>query len=120
MESHASISPDVLARYAADAALEVDGVHSLVSSHLPRHRPVRIVVGDDGRVSVEVHLIAEWEPNKPASLALLADEPIVQVGNVIASAVHLDPTAVKVMGFAIAGGLCFLATAIAERTRDPG
>ena len=27
MEGHASISPDVLARYAADAALEVDGVH---------------------------------------------------------------------------------------------
>src|SRR6185437_3637983 len=60
MESHASISPDVLARYAADAALEVDGVHSLVSSHLPRHRPVRITVGDDGRVSVELHLAAEW------------------------------------------------------------
>jgi uncharacterized alkaline shock family protein YloU len=60
MEGHASISPDVLARYAADAALEVDGVHALVESHLPRHRPVRIVVGDDGRMSVELHLMAEW------------------------------------------------------------
>ena len=43
MEGHASISSDVLARYAADAALDVDGVHALVGSNLPRHRPVRIV-----------------------------------------------------------------------------
>jgi uncharacterized alkaline shock family protein YloU len=60
MEGHASISPGVLARYAADAALEVDGVHALVASHLPRHRPVRVAVGDDGRVSVELRVIAEW------------------------------------------------------------
>ena len=60
MESHASISPDVLARYAADAALEVDGVHALVDSHLPRHKAVRIVQGDDGRISVELHVALEW------------------------------------------------------------
>jgi hypothetical protein len=42
MEGHASISPDVLARYAGDAALEVEGVRALVESHLPRHRAVRI------------------------------------------------------------------------------
>jgi uncharacterized alkaline shock family protein YloU len=60
MPSHASISPDVLARYAADAALEVAGVRSLVGSHLPRHRPVRIALADDGTVSVELHLAAEW------------------------------------------------------------
>ena len=60
MEGHASISPDVLARYAADAALEVEGVHALVEGHLPRHRPVRITAGEDGRVSVELHLVLEW------------------------------------------------------------
>ena len=60
MEGHASISPDVLSRYASDAALEVAGVRALVDSHLPRHRAVRITVGDDGTVSVELHLAFEW------------------------------------------------------------
>ena len=60
MEGHASISPDVLARYAGDAALEVEGVRGLVESHLPRHRPVRISVGDDGSVAVELRLELEW------------------------------------------------------------
>ncbi len=55
MEGHASISQDVLARYAADAALEVDGVHALV-----KHRPVRIAVAEDGAVSVDLHLTLEW------------------------------------------------------------
>ena len=40
MEGHASISPEVIARYASDAALEVEGVRGLVESHLPRHRGV--------------------------------------------------------------------------------
>ena len=60
MEGHASISPDVLARYAGDAALEVEGVRGLVESHLPRHRPVRIAVAEDESVSVELHLALEW------------------------------------------------------------
>jgi uncharacterized alkaline shock family protein YloU len=60
MKSHASISADVLAQYASDAALEVDGVRGLVGRHLPRHRPVRIGVGDDGRISVELHVEADW------------------------------------------------------------
>ncbi len=60
MEGHASISPDVLARYAADAALEVEGVHGLVESHLPRHRPVRISFGADGAVSVDLRLALAW------------------------------------------------------------
>ena len=54
MEGHASISPDVLARYAADAALEVDGVRGFV-----KHRPVRIAVSE-GAVSVELHVQLEW------------------------------------------------------------
>jgi uncharacterized alkaline shock family protein YloU len=60
MEGHASISADVIARYAGDAALEVEGVRGLVEGHLPRQRAVRISTGDDGRVSVELHLALEW------------------------------------------------------------
>jgi uncharacterized alkaline shock family protein YloU len=60
MEGHASISPGVLARYAGDAAVEVEGVRGLVESHLPRHRPVRITVGEDGSVAVELRLVLEW------------------------------------------------------------
>ena len=65
MGGRASISADVLARYAGDAALEVEGVRGLVESHLPRHRPVRISVAEDQTVSVEVHLALEWGASFP-------------------------------------------------------
>ena len=42
-------------RYAADAALEVDGVRGLVERALPG-TGAAVVVGDDGRVTVELHL----------------------------------------------------------------
>jgi uncharacterized alkaline shock family protein YloU len=60
MEGHASISPDVIARYAGDAALEVEGVRRLVEGHLPRHRGVRITTGEDGGVAIELHVALEW------------------------------------------------------------
>jgi uncharacterized alkaline shock family protein YloU len=65
VEGRASISSDVLARYAADAAREVDGVRGLVESSLPRHRSVRIG-GEDGRVTVELHLDLAWGASAPA------------------------------------------------------
>jgi uncharacterized alkaline shock family protein YloU len=65
MSEHATISSDILARYAADAAQEVDGVRGLVESHLPRHRGVRIS-DDEGRVVVEVHLAVVWGASIPA------------------------------------------------------
>lgn len=52
------ISPDVLARYAADAAREVAGVHGLVG----RNDGVK-VVREEGRVGVELHLELEWGAN---------------------------------------------------------
>ncbi len=64
MEGRASISSDILARYAADAAREVAGVRGLVESHLHRHRGVRIL-GDDGAVKIEVHVEAEWGASLP-------------------------------------------------------
>lgn len=61
MEGQSSISPDVLARYAADAAREVDGVHGLVG----RHEGVK-VSQEEGRVGVELHLSLDWGANGPA------------------------------------------------------
>ncbi len=59
MEGTASVASDVLASYAADAALEVDGVRGLVEKRMPRHGAVRIEEGD-GRAIVELHLELEW------------------------------------------------------------
>jgi hypothetical protein len=55
MEGSASISTDVLARYAADAASDVTGVRGFSESHLPGRRGVR-VTREDGRVGFELRL----------------------------------------------------------------
>jgi uncharacterized alkaline shock family protein YloU len=60
----ASISSDILARYAADAAREVAGVKGLVESHLPRHRGVR-VLDEDGALRIELHVEVEWGVSIP-------------------------------------------------------
>lgn len=59
-----SISPDILARYASDAAREVEGVHALVESHLHRHRGAR-VTEQEGGLRVELHLAVEWGASIP-------------------------------------------------------
>jgi uncharacterized alkaline shock family protein YloU len=64
MAGQASISSDVLARYAADAAREVDGVSGLVVSQLHRHRGVR-VLSDEERTAIELHLEVEWSASIP-------------------------------------------------------
>ena len=53
MEGHSVISPDVLASYAADAALEVDGVRELAGKGVKVSR-------DEGQVAVELHLVLVW------------------------------------------------------------
>jgi uncharacterized alkaline shock family protein YloU len=55
----ATISADILASYAADAAREVAGVRGLAESHLPGRRGVRIA-SVDGGVRIELHLEVEW------------------------------------------------------------
>ena len=65
MEGQASISSEVLARYAADAAREIEGVRGLVASQLYRHRGVR-VIDDDGAVVIEVHLDVDWGARLPS------------------------------------------------------
>jgi uncharacterized alkaline shock family protein YloU len=64
VDGQASISSEVLARYAADAALEIDGVRGLVASQLHRHRGVR-VSGEDGSVTIELHLDVDWGTRLP-------------------------------------------------------
>jgi uncharacterized alkaline shock family protein YloU len=59
------ISTEVLARYAADAALEVDGVEGLVKERVRRHEGVR-VSESDGSLEVEVHLRVASGTSLPA------------------------------------------------------
>jgi uncharacterized alkaline shock family protein YloU len=60
----ATISSDILASYAADAAREVNGVRGLVDSTLHRHKGVR-VLDEDGRVRIELHLAVDWGVSVP-------------------------------------------------------
>lgn len=64
MAGQASISTDILARYAADAACEVEGVRGLAESPLPGRRGVKVSAGDGG-VRVELHLAVEWGASIP-------------------------------------------------------
>ena len=92
MDGRASISSDILARYAADAAREVEGVRGLVESHLPRHRGVR-VLGEDGAVRIEIHLEAEWG----ASLPEVGREIQRRVRAYLGRMADVDPEAVDVV-----------------------
>ena len=58
-EGQASISTDILARYAADAACEVLGVRGLSESPIPGRRAGVRVSGEDG-VRVELHVSVDW------------------------------------------------------------
>lgn len=91
MEGHAVISTDIVARYAADAALGVDGVRALVASPLHRHKGVRVL--DDG-ARLEVHVQVEWGSNLLAVgreverrvhdyLASMANSPTTQVDVIV-------------------------------------
>jgi uncharacterized alkaline shock family protein YloU len=59
VEGHSSISGEVLASYARDAAREAPGVTAIVEAPLHRQRGVR-VSEEDGAVRVEVHVEVEW------------------------------------------------------------
>ena len=64
VHGHASISTDVLARYAADAVREVDGVLGLAESPLPGRKGVR-VTSEDGRTALELHVRLVWGASVP-------------------------------------------------------
>jgi uncharacterized alkaline shock family protein YloU len=89
-----SISSDILARYAADAAREVEGVHGLVESHLHRHRHRGVrVLGENGAVRIEIHLEAEWG----ASLPEVGREVQRRVRDYLGRMADVEPEAVDVV-----------------------
>ena len=59
MEGHPLVSPEVLARYAGDAASEVAGVAALAESPLHRGRAVAVRQADDA-LAIAVHVELEW------------------------------------------------------------
>ena len=69
MEGHSVISPDVLARYAADAAAEVPGVHT-------KQRRGARVTGSE----VEVHVVIDYGANIPEVAAQVQRRVIDYLG----------------------------------------
>jgi uncharacterized alkaline shock family protein YloU len=92
MEGQASISADILARYAADAAREVAGVRGVAESPLPGRRGVRIA-NEDGEVRVELHLTVEWG----AEIPQLGRDVQARVREYLLRMADVDPAAVDVV-----------------------
>jgi uncharacterized alkaline shock family protein YloU len=96
MAGQASISTEILARYAADAAKEVDGVRGLSDSPLPRKHAVR-VSGENGAVRVELHLVTEWGASIPTVGRLVQE----RVREYLRNMADIEPAAVEVVVGAI-------------------
>ena len=92
MVGQASISTEILARYAADAAREVDGVRGLAESPLPRRNAVR-VSGANGAVRLELHLVTEWG----ASIPEVGRRVQERVREYLRSMADVEPAAVEVV-----------------------
>jgi uncharacterized alkaline shock family protein YloU len=86
----ATIATDILARYAADAACEVDGVRALAG-----RRGVRI--SGKGAARVELHLVAE----QGASIPELGRVVQARVREYLASMADVEPATVDVVVDAI-------------------
>ena len=87
-----TISSDVLASYAADAAREVPGVRGLVERPLHRHKGVRVLESDDG-VRIELHIAVEWG----ASIPDVGRELQSRVGAYLARMASVEADAVDVV-----------------------
>lgn len=79
MAGKSTISPEVLATYAADAARDVEGVERLVGNALHRHDGVKIA-GNGESTGVELHLAVAWG----ASASAVAAEVQERVGETLA------------------------------------
>jgi uncharacterized alkaline shock family protein YloU len=90
MDADSLISPDVLARYAADAAREVDGVAGLSGRHPEK---AVAVAGDEDTLSVTFTLELEWGK----SAAEVAREVQKQVSDYLAKMAHVTPASVDVL-----------------------
>jgi uncharacterized alkaline shock family protein YloU len=82
MEGHSVISPDVLARYAADAAAEVPGVHT------KQRRGARV-----NGLEVEVHVVIDYG----ASIPDVAAEVQKRVVEYLVRMADVEPTSVDVV-----------------------
>jgi uncharacterized alkaline shock family protein YloU len=81
VEGHSVISPEVLARYAADAAAEVPGVHT------KQRRGARVTGG-----GVEVHLVVDYGADVPrvaAEVQRHVREYLQRMADVTPAAVHV-------------------------------
>lgn len=92
MAGQASISTDILARYAADAAREVDGVRGVAESPVPGRRGVK-VSGAEGAVRVELHLQVAWG----ASIPELGRDVQLRVREYLQRMADVDPAVVDVV-----------------------
>jgi uncharacterized alkaline shock family protein YloU len=87
MEGQASISADILARYAADAAAEVEGVRALAG------RRGVTVEGEKGSVRVELHIEVEWG----AAIPDVGRTVQAKVREYLAHMADVDPAEVEVV-----------------------
>jgi uncharacterized alkaline shock family protein YloU len=92
MEGHSVISVDVLARYAADAALGIVGVRGVVEGSRSRHQGVKVVT-DDEAVAVELHLAVDWGLN----VADIGAAVQMRVAEYLATMADLTPATVDVI-----------------------
>jgi uncharacterized alkaline shock family protein YloU len=81
-DGHSVISPEVLARYAADAAAEVPGVHT------KQRRGARVTGGE-----VEVHVVVDYGADVPQVAAEVQRRVIEYLGRMA----DVSPTAVHVV-----------------------
>jgi uncharacterized alkaline shock family protein YloU len=82
MDGHSVISPEVLARYAADAAAEVPGVHT------KQRRSARV-----SGLEVEVHVVIDYGANIPEVAAQVQKRVIDYLGTMA----DVKPTSVGVV-----------------------
>ena len=82
MEGHSVISPEVLARYATDAAAEVQGVHT------KQRRGARV-----NGLEVEVHVVIDYGANIPEVAAQVQK----RVTDYLGQMADVKPTAVNVI-----------------------
>jgi uncharacterized alkaline shock family protein YloU len=87
MDGQASISTEILGRYAADAAREIVGVRDL-----PGRRAVKVSESDDA-VRVELHLSVDWGSSIP-SIGLSVQE---RVREYLLAMADVDPASVEVV-----------------------
>jgi uncharacterized alkaline shock family protein YloU len=92
MEGQSLISREVLARYAADAAREVDGVSGLSANAFHREKGVGLS-GAEGAPTVEVQIELEWG----RSAAEVAAEVQHRVAEYLERMASVRPEAVDVV-----------------------